>query len=425
MFRSFHSFIAARYLRSKRKEVFISIITVISVLGVALSVVVLDIALSIMDGFEGELQKKLVDTSAHIILRRFGGDIDDPENLIQRISAMPGVESSQPYSYNQAMMSVDQAARGLLIRGIADNKSQVEKLDRIMSEGAPVSELFRSHPVQVERPDGIIDEVLLPPLIVGRALRNKLGLQLGQPVTLLSPQLTASPRGLIPRLKRFVVVGIYQSGLVEYEEGLAYTSLDEAQRFFSMGNSVTGIEVQLIDMFKAEELSPVIIRELGEAANGLYATDWKEPNRALWEALKLEKRVYFYVLLLLVLIASFSIVSTLVMVVMEKSKDVALLKTMGASDRDVTKIFLIQGSVIGFVGTVLGTILGYLGCLGLRAFGFPIDPKVFSLTEVPVYIIEENFLIVALAAFVISSLAGIYPALRAARLRPAEVLRYE
>ncbi len=211
---------------------------------------------------------------------------------------------------------------------------------------------------------------------------------------------------------------------MEYESGLAYTSIEEAQRFFSLAGAVSGIDVATTDMFQARAIADRLIQELGEDS-GLYATDWTEPNKPLWEAMKLEKQVYFIVLLLLILIASVSIVNTLVMVVMEKSRDIAVLKSMGAKDRSILAIFMLQGTVIGVLGISLGTFLGYAGCWALREFGFPLNAAVFSVDQVPVRMLPENFLVVAISAFFITLSAGIYPAMRAARLRPAEVLRYE
>lgn len=426
MIKGIESFIALRYLRSRRKEVFISIITVISILGVAVSVMVLNIVLSVMTGFEAELREKLIGANAHIVVRRYSGYIQDNEALIAKIKTVDGVISSFPYTYNQVMLSSDGGSQGLIIRGVANSAEAREKLAKVVSDSSQIDKLFKTVPLTVTRPDGSEDQVLLPPLVVGRSLAQSLGLNASRPVRILSPELSAAPQGLVPRVKRFAVVAAYHSGLVEYESGLAYTGMEYAQDFFQLGDGVSGIEVTIRDVFQSQAMATKIIDALGpEAATQYYATDWTEPNRALWEALKLEKRVYFIVLLLLILVASFSIVSTLVMVVMEKGKDIAILKTMGASDRTIHRVFLLQGAIIGTVGVILGSVLGVIGCIGLREYGFELDESVFSLSKVPVHMHLENFVLVSIAGLLITVAAGFYPAYRAARLRPAEALRFE
>ncbi len=426
---SLELFLAGRYLRSKRKEVFISIITVISVLGVAISVMVLDIALAIMTGLETELKAKLIDAGAHIVVRRFGGDIEQPQRLIDSILKVPNVQTVTPFSYNQALISSPAGSRGLLVRGIPDDLAVRTKLTKMSLSETELDNLYNPPKVTIERPDGELDDIALPSLVIGKALQDQLRIYPGMPVTLFSPQMGNSPQGLIPKTRRFVVAGTYKSGLQEYEAGLAYASLTEAQRFFGLDNRVSGLEIMLTDMFKAQELKSTVldflVRDLGEEGNQYFAADWTEPNKPLWDAMKLEKQVYFIVLLLLIAIASFSIVSTLVMVVIEKSRDIAVLKSIGAPDAMILRVFLFQGAIIGAAGVILGTLLGYLGCLGLREYGFPLDEKVFSLTEVPVRMVPENFVIVALAALVITLFAGVYPSRRASKLRPADALRFE
>lgn len=421
----FERFIAFRYLRSKRKEVFISIISIISILGVAISVMVLDIVLAVMTGFEAELREKLVGANAHVVVRRLGGHIEEWAPLREQILGVPGVVAAFPYTYNQAMITSPSGARGIIIHGVSEFPEAKAKVAQYLEAGSDIEALF-SHPeIEIMRPDGTPDIVRLPPLIVGRELRRKLGLPLGEPVTLFSPEMSSSPQGLIPKQRRFAIIGAYSSGLVEYESALAYTSLRDAQTFFGLGEEVTGIEVKVQNLFEARAIADRILEQLGGADSVYYATDWTEPNKPLWDAIKLEKRVYFIVLLLLILVASFSIVSTLVMVVMEKGRDIAIMKSMGARDSSILRIFLIQGAMIGTAGTILGTLLGILGCYGLREFGFEIDRSVFSLDQVPVHMLPSNFIVVGISAFVITTLAGIYPAVRASRLKPAEALRYE
>lgn len=421
----FERFVAFRYLRSKREEVFISIITVISLLSVAISVMVLNMVMAIMTGFETELQKKLLDTNAHILVRRIGGPIRDWESLQEKVAAIPGVEAAFPYTYSQIMISSEGGSRGLIVRGISDQESPRKKLVKLLNSEKIVESIFNPQPAVVNRPDGTVDQVNLPPLVIGKELAKNLQLYVGSLVTVFSPQFSASPRGLIPKLRRFQVVGIYSSGLHEYESSLAFTSLSAAQKFFDLKSQVTGIEASVFDFLHAQKTADDVRVALSSEDNSYYVSDWTEPNKALWEAIRHERKVYFLVLLLLVLLASFTIVSTLVMVVMEKNKDIAVMKSLGCADASIIRIFLLQGVIVGFVGVVGGSLAGYLGCLGLDTFGYPLDAAVFGLDQVPIHMEPLNFLIVAVAGFVITSLSGIYPALRAAKVRPAEVLRYE
>lgn len=420
----FESFVARRYLKSKRKEVFISIITVISVLGVAISVLVLNMVLAIMTGFEIELQSKFVDANAHLTFKRIGGEISNYEPVVEQIRGQPDVLAAEPFTFNQALLTTPQGSRGILIRGEPETSTFRERMLKMKAAPLQFDRLFNPPPVEVKRPDGSVDMVELPGLIIGKALSERLGIYPGDVVNMFSPQFGSSPKGLIPKLRRFQIVGIYNSGLTEYEAGLAYSSISATQNFFELGSRVTGIEATVTDMYKAKPIGEKILANLS-SDEPLYFSDWTEPNRALWEAIKLERRVYFIVLLLLILIASFSIVSTLVMVVMEKSRDIAILKCLGATDSSILRIFILQGSIIGTTGILFGSLLGYLGCVALKTVGFPLDVSVFSLEQVPVHLDPWAFLTVAVAAFFITLLAGVYPAMRAARLKTADALRYE
>ncbi|OVE79757.1 hypothetical protein BVY02_02435 [bacterium J17] len=422
---SVESFIALRYLRSKRKEVFISIITIISVLGVAVSVLVLDIVLSVMTGFEIELKSKLLDVNSHILVRQYSGPIENWNEIAKEISTVPQVASAEPYTLNQAMLTTDTGAYGVLIRGVSRKGGSIENLSEIVTRETSVDSLFAKKELDVERLDGTIDTVSYPPLIVGKALTYKLGIAPNTLVSVYSPSLSSSPQGLIPRIRRFAVVGDYKSGLMEYESGLAYSNIADSQQFFEMNNGVTGIEVSVTDTDKVREVAEAIREKLKASSFPVRVSDWTELNKDLWEAIELERRVYFIVLSLLILIASFSIVSTLVMVVLEKSRDIAILKSLGATDKQVRNVFLLQSTIIGVSGVIIGTFAGYLGCVGLQKFGFPINPVVFSLEQLPVHIDPINFAIVAGAGVVITSLSGLYPAARAARLKPADALRFE
>ena len=417
--------IALRYLGSKRKEVFISIITVISVIGVAVSVMVLDMVLAIMTGFEVELKQKLVNANAHVLVQKRGGDLEGWDELADEVAQVAGVTSVVPFTQSQAMISHRGQTQGVYVRGLANRPAAIDKFREFAEANVDVESLFRDNSIEVRRPDSTKDFVTLPSLLVGQSLMRQLRINTPQPVTVFSAELTNSPNGLVPKMRRFIVTGAFESSLAEFEKGLVYTDLEDAQRFFGFGKAITALEVSVDDVFRAREIADNIVKHLGGALSGFYAIDWAQSNQALWDALQLEKTVYNLVLLLLILVASFSIVSSMVMIVMEKTKDIAIMKVIGARDSSVMRVFLWQGFIIGAVGTFIGTILGYLGCWALRHFGFDIDATIFSMDKVPVQIDPMNFALVALSSLVITSFAGIYPAWRASKISPADAMRYE
>lgn len=422
---SFSRKVAARYLWSKRSEAFITIITVISILGVAIGVMVLNIVMSVMTGFEHELREKIVGTNAHITVRALGGKITDWRKVQEQIRSVSDVNSVAAFTYNQALIRAPSSSVGLLVRGIEAGSPAAAQLGQFMERQQSVDQLFQPPSIEVARMDGTSELIDLPGVVIGRELARSLTLFRGQPVSLLSPNTTSTPFGLVPQYKRFVVAGTYSSGLVEYESGLAYIDLKEAQRFFRLGDSVSGFEVRIKDVDSAPLVAQRIKDALDKIGPGFMAQPWTEQNRALWEAIQLEKRAYFIVLLLIIVMASFSIVATLIMIVLEKRKDIAVLMTLGASSRSIGNIFRIQGAVVGALGTVLGLVLGILGCLALREYGFPLNEQVFQMKELPVKMEATNFALVGISAFLICCLSTIYPAHRASRLGPAEVLRYE
>ena len=423
---AFSKKIAGRYLWSRRAEAFISIITVISVLGVAIGVMVLNIVMAVMTGFEHELSKKLVDAESHITVKHLSGGVADWQAASDKLAAVSGVSTVSPFTYHQVLFRSEAGSTGLLVKGIAEGSPSADKVAGNLEGGRTIDLLFHPDPVRSVRNDGTVTNANLPALVVGRKLAQTLVPNPGASVvSLISTAVGSTPFGLVPRYKRFVVVATYHSGLVEYENNLAYLNLAEAQKFFRMGDTVSGFEIQVDDFEKAPQVAKQLIQTLGGHASGFYATDWIERNKPLWEALNLEKKVYFIVLLLIIVMASFSIVTTLIMIVLEKRRDIAILKTMGASTKSIANIFRIHGSVIGALGTGLGLLLGFLGCIGLREYGFPLDERIFPVAEVPVRIEPLNFLIVGVAAFLICFFATVYPARRASRLEPSEVLRYE
>lgn len=418
--------IAFRYLWSERSEAFISIITVISVIGVAIGVAVLNIVMSIMTGFEHDLREKIVGTDSHIVINSSSGvGIFGWREVSEKVKQVPGVASVSPFTYHQVLIRSDSRASGLLIRGIEKGSASAAQVSGYLPAHRSLDALFNPPPVTVQLANGEESEANLPGIVIGRSLAQTLGVFVGTPVSVLSPQVTSTPFGLVPSFRRFVVVGAYSSGLVEYESGVAYVSLEEAQKFFDMQGGVTGLEVRVTDINAAPTIAKRIHEVTGGLESGLSVRDWTVSNKPLWDAIQLEKRVYFIVLLLIIVMASFSIVTTLIMIVLEKRKDIAVMKTLGASTPSISRIFRIQGAVIGGLGTIIGLVLGFVGCWTLKTVGFPIDERIFQMSTLPVTIDPLNFLMVGVAAFTICFFATMYPARRAASLEPSEVLRYD
>jgi lipoprotein-releasing system permease protein len=417
--------IALRYLWSKRSEAFISIISVISIVGVAIGVMVLNIVMAVMTGFEHELREKIVGTDSHVVVAKVGGRIDRWKDVVSKIDQVSDVSSVSPFTYHQVLIRTETRSSGLLLRGVERDTASADQVKRYMRSEAELSRLFNPPPLRVELASGEESEAQLPAIVVGHALARSLGLYEGVPVSVLSPQVTSTPFGLVPSFRRFLVVGVYSSGLVEYESGVAYVSLEEAQKFFGMKDAVSGLEVRVKDINAAPQIARQILDRLGGAGSGFTVSDWTATNKPLWDALQLEKRVYFIVLLLIIVMASFSIITTLIMIVLEKRKDIAVMKTLGASTKSVGRIFRIQGAVIGGLGTAIGLLLGFLGCVILKRYGFPLDERIFQMSTLPIKIDWQNFAVVGAAAFLICFFATVYPARRAARLEPSDVLRYD
>ena len=376
--------------------------------------------MAIMTGFEQELRDKLASTQAHVVVNSAGGRITHWAEIKKTIATIPEVASVSAFTYHQALIKAPGRSSGVLIRGVEPNSGAAKQLADELTTKGTTEQLFA--------PEALIDassgeQINLAGIIVGRELAKMFGLYKGSIVSLLSPQVSSSPFGLIPKYRRFQVVGTF-SGLPEFEKGLGFLSLAEAQQFFKMDDAVSGLEVRLNDIDKAPQLAKAILDKIGGFSEGLYATDWTESNQALWRALRLEKMAYFIVLLLIIVMASFSIISTLVMIVLEKRRDIAVMMTMGASSRAVARIFIIQGAVIGLVGTLSGLALGLALSLGLRHYGFPLDESIFGMSQLPIRIQPLNFALAAICAFVICCLATIYPARRASSLEPSEVLRH-
>jgi lipoprotein-releasing system permease protein len=411
-------FIGLRYLRARRRETFISLITIISVLGVMIGVMTLNVVMAVMTGFEETLRDRLLGINAHVALVKSGDQLREYEKLLEQVRQTKGVVAASPSIYGQVMLTSGPRVSGVVVRGVDPDKvNQVVDIERYIRDGS-LQSLKQQQPLQVQG-----RTILLPGVIIGIRLANQLGVFVGSPIQVVSPLGSPTAIGVIPKVRRFVVVGIFDSGMSEIDSTLVYMNLKDAQTFFELGDAVTNIEIRVQDVYRAQSVAQDIQRRLGFP----YLTeDWSRLWPNLFSALKLEKTVYFLVLLLMVLIGAFNIISTLTMVVMEKRKDIAILQSMGATRDSIRRIFLIKGCVIGVVGTLLGVFLGLAICLLIQKYRFIELPKdVFLISTVPVRIYLSNFLLVGFASLFVCLLASIYPARQAAKLDPVEIIRYE
>jgi lipoprotein-releasing system permease protein len=412
-------FIGLRYLKAKRKQTFISIITLISVFGVMLGVMALIVVLSVMDGFGYEIREKILGTHAHIFLYKYGSGIGDYREVIKKVEGVPGVVAAAPFASSQVMLSSRGGVSGAFVRGIDPPlERKVSRLQQSIQEG-DINSLNRDA------------QGRFPGIIVGKELAKNLSLFLGDMVTVISPQGDITPVGMTPRAKRFQVTGIFEFGMFDYDSTFAYISLSSAQDFLRIGDTATTIEISVKDIYQAGTIAEQIREKLGSV---YYTKDWMEMNQKLFSALKLEKVMMFILLSLIVGVAAFNIISTLIMVVMEKHRDVAILKSMGARRGSIMKIFVFEGFIVGVIGTLLGTLFGLLiahnlqSITGLleRMFGFKAMPgDVYWISQLPSRVDPLDVIIVIGIAVGISLLATIYPAWKASSFDPVEALRYE
>jgi lipoprotein-releasing system permease protein len=411
-------FIGLRYLKAKRKQTFISIITVISIVGVTVGVTAMIIVLSVFSGFETTLKEKILGTQAHlVVLKASQQGMDHYEEVLKQVEEVKGIVSAAPFILNQVMLSSESNVTGAVIKGIdPDRVGKVTELAHNMKAGG-------LHDLKGESDS--------PGIILGVELAKNLGVSLNDAIQVISPLGTITPMGMMPKMKRFRVVGVFYSGMYEYDNTMAYVSIEGAQKFFGMGARVSGIEIKTNDIYKVKEIGKEMRKKLGFP---FWTKDWMEMHRNLFSAMKLEKIMMFIILVLIILVAAFNIISTLIMVVMEKYKDIAILKSMGASSKGILKIFVIEGLVTGVVGTVLGTVLGLVvvfnlsGIQGLleKLLGLKIlASDVYYIDKLPSEVNPLDIALIVMTAILISLLATLYPSWRASKLDPAEALRYE
>ncbi|MBI5886338.1 MAG: lipoprotein-releasing ABC transporter permease subunit [Deltaproteobacteria bacterium] len=427
---SYELFIGLRYLKAKRKQTFISVISFISILGITVGVMALIIVLSVMNGFEENLKEKILGVNAHVVVTGFTGGLRNYADVAEKVRHVKGVVGATPFTYNQAMISGGTGVVGAVIRGIDTASAGTVTIlpDRIKS--GTLAGLAVPFPEGAAQTDAAAD-AKLPGIMIGRELARNLGLDVGDTLRVISPMGAMTPAGTVPRMAAFRVSGVFEMGMYEYDSSLAFISIDSARRFFRLGDAVSGVEVKVADIYAAEKTADEI---MGALKGSYWTRTWMEMNRNLFSALKLEKAAMFIILTLIIIVAALNIISTLIMVVMEKGKDIAILKSLGATPGGIMRIFMIEGAIIGVIGTTLGTVLGTVTAINLEALIAAIE-KLFHFKVLPASVyyidkfpskVEPSFVIaIALISLGISFLATLYPSYQASRFDPVEGLRYE
>lgn len=411
---SYELFIATRYLKSKRKTGFISLITYISILGVMIGVAALIVVLSIMNGFESEVRQRIIGFGAHIELRKFHSQgVEDYQGLVDRIKHIEHIVGISPYINEKALIISRSKKSGLAIKGVDPaTVSAVSDIEKDIIYGK-----FELGTVPSE------EGKAYPGIVVGRYLADRLNVDLGDKVSILSPTGISPLMSRIPAMRTFEITGFFETGIFEFDDNFAYVSIREAQRLFDMKQSVTGLEIKLDDLDQAELVANIIDQTLGYP----YATvTWFEMNKNLFSWMQIEKWGAFIILSLIIMVAAFNIVSTLIMIVLEKTKEIGILKSMGATSSGILKIFMFEGLVGGVLGTILGCLIGYALCwsqLKFQYFSLPAD--VYIISALPVLMKVRDFVLISLAGILLCFMATIYPARKASKLDPVEAIRYE
>lgn len=426
--------IALSHLRSRKKERGVSAITLISVVGVTIGVAALIIVLSVMAGFEIDLRDKILGSNAHIVVLRYGSSVTDYTQAVEKVEKVPGIKGVAPFVYTEMMIRSAAGASGVILKGIDPKRAGavIDLVENVVMgpDGTPATREEKQAVLDQlgERvhTDGQVSEDTepLPGILIGEELANDLKVFVGDKVHIINPVGGGTgPFGTpVPDVMAFRVAGIFYSGMYEYDTKWTYITIPDAQAFLKMGDSVTGIEVTVEDIYAVDGISLEIEKALEYP---FYTRHWKNLNRNLFSALKLEKVVMGLILSLIVTVASLNIAGTLILVVLSKGREIAIMKTMGATSHQVRAIFMIEGVIIGLVGATIGTALGLLGCVGLDEYGWPLDTDVYYLDTLPVVVEPHNVVIVALSAVLICFLATLYPASVAAGIDPVEGLRYE
>ena len=441
----FELFIATRYLRAKRRQAFIGIITGISIAGVAAGVASLVVAMAITNGFRQDLQQRLLGSTSHISLQRIADDgIKDWPAVMDRLSKQPHVVAAAPAIFEQVLISRGPRARGAILKGMipryerkvgdllttvkqgsADALEETSSGDASVGAGDSPAQSDSTTPKDSTDSLAAVQQRVsaMPPIVLGKDMADNLGARVGDPVLVTSPQGELTPFGMVPKYNRFRVVGIFSSGFFDYDSNWAFLRLSDAQKLFGLGDQISVLEFKIDDIFKADEITPQLEAAAGQ---GFMATNYLEQNKALFHALRLERLVTFITIGLIVFVAALNILISLIMMVMEKTKDIAVLMSMGTRRAQVRNLFIAQGVLIGAIGTAIGLVVGYaISYVGGHYHVLSLSPEVYSIDYVPFAPRAIDGLWVSLFAVLISFVATLYPSWSAARILPAEALRYE
>ena len=415
MIRPLELFIGLRYTRAKRRNHFISFISLASMLGTALGVTALITVLSVMNGFGEELRGRILSVAAHVTVTGYGGDLSDWQSVQKKSAVNEGVLGSAPYVLAQGLLTVHGKSSGVMVRGIVPNEeNSVSSLGENMKGGN-------------------LDDLAAGEyrIILGQELAFSLGVWVGDKVTLMAPQASVTAAGILPRMKRFTVAGVFEAGMYEYDSGLVLIDMADAQTLYRLGDEVTGLRLKLDDIDAAPLFSLDLAKQLG---SDYRVRNWTQEHVSFFRALKIEKNVMFVILMLIVAVAAFNLVSTLVMVVTDKQADIAILRTLGMSPGNIMSVFVYQGTIIGFIGTLLGLLGGISLALNVSTIVGAIEsffqvqfmpPDLYYISGFPSRLDWNDVTVIGILSFVMSVLATIYPAWRASRTMPAEALRYE
>ena len=409
---TFPWFVGSRYLRSRQKQAFISLITLLATAGIAVGVMALIVVIAVMTGFESELQHRILGVESHVLVMRYGEPVSDIDAAVQAIESIEGVRSAAPFIYTQVMLRSPGGITGAVLKALDPSRpgppvsvNQTDSITTALKKAAAEESVGRA-----------------PGLILGRVTAEKLNVGVGEPIYLISPLGKGSAANRMPTVMRFTVAGVFETGMNEYDGAMVFTRLDVAQRLLQMTTQASGVEVRVADIYQARQIAEAIVERLGFP---FWARDWMQMNRNLFSMLKLQKTVMFIILTLIVLVAAFNIASALIMMVMEKTRDIAILKTMGATNRQIRRIFVFKGLAIGCLGTAIGGMLGFLLCAVLKRYPFiKLPGDVYFLTTLPVSLQAVDVLTIGLCAVVICFLATLYPAASASSLDPVDGIRY-